>query len=73
MPTTASIDNLPEQLDFKTAFTILRTNAQALQASQEPDIDALMAVVTESIAAYKVCQTRILAVQKALDAAFSEA
>lgn len=66
MPTT-------QTQDFKTAFTTLKTNAQTLQNSQEPDIDALMDIVSESISAYKVCQTRILAVQKALDEAFSEA
>lgn len=66
MPTT-------QTPDFKTAFTTLKTNAQALQNSQEPDIDALIDIVSESITAYKVCQNRILAVQKALDEAFSEA
>lgn len=65
--------NVAEAQDFKTAFMTLRNNAQTLQNSQEPDIDALMDVVSESISAYKVCQTRILAVQKALDDAFSEA
>lgn len=73
MPKTIATDNLTEQQDFRTAFLTLRDNAQTLQNSQEPDIDALMEVVTQSIAAYKVCQTRILAVQQALDEAFSEA
>ncbi len=62
-----------ETQDFKTAFLTLKNNAQTLQNSQEPDIDALMEVVTDSISAYKVCQSRIVAVQAALDDAFSEA
>ena len=62
-----------ETQDFKTAFLTLKNNAQTLQNSQEPDIDALMDVVTDSISAYKICQSRIVAVQSALDEAFSEA
>lgn len=73
MPKTIATDSLTKQQDFRTAFLTLRDNAQTLQNSQEPDIDALMELVTQSIAAYKVCQTRILAVQQALDEAFSEA
>lgn len=58
--------------DFKTAFNTLKNNAQALQASTDPNIDELMAIVEESINAYKICQNRIAAVQNALDEAFSE-
>lgn len=73
MPKSKPTEGVAEQQDFKTAFMTLQNNAQTLQNSQEPNIDALMDVVTESIAAYKICQTRILAVQQALDEAFSEA
>lgn len=57
---------------FKAAYQILKTNAEELQNSNEPDIDNLMNTVEQSIAAYKVCQARIEAVQQALDAAFDE-
>ncbi len=58
--------------NFKAAYQILKTNAEELQNSDEPDIDNLMKTVEESIDAYKVCQSRIEAVQRALDAAFEE-
>ncbi|WP_370587749.1 exodeoxyribonuclease VII small subunit [Psychrobacter sp. JCM 18901] len=51
---------------------MLKTNAAELQQQDEPDIDNLMTTVEESIAAYRVCETRINAVQQALDAAFAE-
>ncbi|WP_201553916.1 exodeoxyribonuclease VII small subunit [Psychrobacter sp. 72-O-c] len=57
---------------FKAAYDILKTNAAELQQQDEPDIDNLMTTVEESITAYRVCETRINAVQRALDAAFSE-
>ncbi|WP_227429604.1 exodeoxyribonuclease VII small subunit [Psychrobacter sp. I-STPA6b] len=57
---------------FKDAYEILKTNATALQAQTEPDIDNLMTTVEQSIAAYKVCQSRIEAVQQALDNAFAD-
>lgn len=57
---------------FKAAYDILKTNAAELQQQEEPDIDHLMTTIEESIAAYRVCETRIHAVQQALDAAFSE-
>ncbi len=55
---------------FKAAYDILKTNAAELQQQDEPDIDNLMTTVEESIAAYRVCETRINA--QALDAAFAE-
>lgn len=58
--------------NFKAAYDILKTNAAELQQQDEPDIDNLMTTVEESIAAYRICETRINAVQQALDAAFSE-
>lgn len=57
---------------FKAAYNILKNNASELQQQQEPDIDNLMTTVEESIAAYRVCEDRILAVQNALDETFSQ-
>ena len=57
---------------FKAAYDILKTNAAELQQQDEPDIDNLMTTVEESIAAYRVCETRIHAIQQALDAAFED-
>ena len=57
---------------FRAAYDILKTNAAELQAQDEPDIDNLMTTVEESIAAYRVCETRINAIQQALDAAFAD-
>lgn len=57
---------------FKAAYEVLKNNASLLQQQTEPDIDNLMTTVEESIAAYKVCQARIDAVQQALDAAFAD-
>ena len=57
---------------FRAAYDILKTNAADLQAQDEPDIDNLMTIVEESIAAYRVCETRINAIQQALDAAFAD-
>lgn len=56
--------------DFQSAYQLLKANAQQLQSSQQPNIDELMAIVEQSISAYKVCQTRIDAVERALNQAF---
>ena len=61
------------QKTFKAAYGTLRPHAQALRDQQEPNIDDLLNIVTESVAAYKVCQTRIDAVEKALEKALSSA
>ena len=58
--------------NFKAAYEILKTNATELQQQDEPDIDNLMTTVEESIAAYRVCESRIQAIQQALDAAFAD-
>lgn len=58
--------------NFKSAYDILQRNAAELQQQDTPDIDNLMTTVEESIAAYRVCEARINAVQEALDAAFAE-
>jgi exodeoxyribonuclease VII small subunit len=54
---------------FKEAYGVLQQHAQTLRDQTEPNIDDLLTIVTESVAAYKVCQTRIDAVEKALEKA----
>ncbi|MBL8389768.1 MAG: exodeoxyribonuclease VII small subunit [Hydrogenophaga sp.] len=61
------------QKTFKEAYGMLQQHAQALRDQQEPNIDDLLSIVTESVAAYKVCQSRIDAVEKALEKALSSA
>ncbi|WP_371923513.1 exodeoxyribonuclease VII small subunit [Moraxella sp. FZFQ2102] len=58
---------------FKDAYHILKKNADHLERSDELDIDNLVAIVEESLAAYKVCQARIDAVETALQSAFTNA
>jgi exodeoxyribonuclease VII small subunit len=58
---------------FKDAYGVLHQHAQTLRNQTEPNIDDLLTIVTESVAAYKVCQTRIDAVEKALEKALSHA
>ncbi len=55
-------------LDFKQSYAVLQQHAVALRKqSNEPNIDDLLAIVQESMNAYEVCQTRINAVEKALN------
>jgi exodeoxyribonuclease VII small subunit len=58
---------------FKEAYGTLQKHAQALRSQQEPDIDNLTTIVSESVAAYKVCKERIDAVEKALEQALGNA
>ncbi|MCO8067939.1 MULTISPECIES: exodeoxyribonuclease VII small subunit [Acinetobacter] len=64
--------NNDNTLSFKEGYEILKRNAELLDAQQEPDIDNLMKIVEESMAAYKACKTRVDAVQQALDDTFNE-
>lgn len=64
---------LDDNASFKQAYTLLKTNAEALQNQSEPDIDALMDRVEESIHAYKICQKRLKSIQKALANSLEEA
>ena len=57
---------------FKEAYGVLQQHAQTLRDQQEPNIDDLLTIVTESVAAYKTCQERIDAVEKALEKALSD-
>lgn len=54
---------------FKEAYGTLQKHAATLRDQKEPNIDDLLQVVNESVAAYKVCKERIDAVEKALEAA----
>jgi exodeoxyribonuclease VII small subunit len=54
---------------FKEAYGTLQKHAATLRDQREPNIDDLLQVVTESVRAYKVCQERIDAVEKALEVA----
>ena len=49
---------------FKQSYGVLQKHAQTLRKQSEPNIDDLLTIVEESVAAYKVCQTRIDAVEK---------
>ena len=52
---------------FKKAYGVLQKHAEALRNQQEPNIDDLLNIVTESVDAYKICKERIDAVEKALE------
>ena len=54
---------------FKEAWGVLQKHAQTLRTQSEPDIDDLLGIVTESVQAYKVCQSRVEAVERALEEA----
>jgi exodeoxyribonuclease VII small subunit len=57
---------------FKQAYGVLQQHAQTLRDQRDPNIDDLLTIVTESVQAYKVCQERIEAVEKALEKALSD-
>lgn len=58
---------------FREAYGVLQQHAEALREQSEPNIDQLLTIVTESVAAYKTCKSRIDAVEKALEAALTNA
>ena len=58
---------MTEMKSFKEAYAVLQKHAQTLRSQQEPDIDNLTTIVSESLAAHKVCKERIDAVEKALE------
>jgi exodeoxyribonuclease VII small subunit len=62
-----------EDKTFREAYATLQKHAQTLRTQQEPDIDNLTTIVTESVEAYKVCKQRIDAVEKALEQALENA
>lgn len=54
---------------FRDAYGVLQRHAETLRTQREPNIDDLLSIVTESVAAYKVCRERIEAVESALEQA----
>ena len=61
-----------EATTFRQAYGVLQKHATTLRDQKDPNIDDLLSIVTESVVAYKVCQERIEAVEKALEKALSE-
>jgi exodeoxyribonuclease VII small subunit len=57
---------------FKEAYGVLQKHAETLRNQREPNIDDLLSIVTESVAAYKTCKERIDAVEKALEEALAD-
>jgi exodeoxyribonuclease VII small subunit len=53
----------------RAAYDVLQKHAETLREQKEPNIDDLLKIVTESVAAYNVCTKRIDAVEEALKAA----
>lgn len=58
---------------FRDAYSILQKHAETLRDQDEPNIDDLLTIVTESVDAYKLCKERIDAVESALKAALDGA
>lgn len=58
---------------FREAYGVLQEHAETLRNQDEPNIDDLLKIVTESVAAYNVCKERIDAVEAALKAALDQA
>lgn len=56
---------------FKQAYGVLQQHAETLRNQQEPNIDDLLTIVTESVSAFDVCKERIDAVEQALEQALS--
>jgi exodeoxyribonuclease VII small subunit len=65
--------NEMEATTFREAYDVLQRHAQTLRDQDEPNIDDLLDIVNESVAAYKVCKQRIDAVEKALEEALVSA
>ena len=59
------------ETSFRDAYGVLQRHAETLRSQSEPNIDDLLRIVTESVAAYKTCQGRIEAVEQALEQALS--
>lgn len=56
---------------FKDAYQILQQNAQKLRSQEDPNIDELIPLVTESVKAFEVCKNRLNAVESVLNEALS--
>lgn len=58
---------------FKDAYQTLQQHAETLRQNQEPNIDDLLTIVSESVVAFNICKARIDAVEKAMEQALSGA
>lgn len=58
---------------FRQAYQTLQQHAETLRNQQEPNIDDLLTIVTQSVSAYNLCKERIDAVEKAMELALSGA
>lgn len=58
---------------FRQAYQTLQQHAETLRNQQEPNIDDLLTLVTQSVSAYNLCKERIDAVEKAMELALSGA
>jgi len=58
---------------FRAAYGVLQKHAQTLREQAEPNIDDLLTIVTESVAAYNVCKVRNDVVEAALKVALDSA
>src|SRR4051812_27833007 len=58
-----------ETKTFREAYDVLQRHAATLRDQDEPNIDDLLDIVNESVAAYMICKQRIDAVEKALEQA----
>lgn len=61
-----------QEHDFREAYGVLQQHAETLRNQTEPNIDDLLPMVEESVAAYRVCKERIDAVEKALEKALTD-
>jgi exodeoxyribonuclease VII small subunit len=61
-----------ENMTFREAYGVLQQHAETLRNQTEPNIDDLLPMVEESVAAYRVCKERIDAVEKALEKALTD-
>ena len=60
------------KMTFREAYGVLQSHAETLRNQSEPNIDDLLPMVEESVAAYRVCKERIDAVEKALEKALND-
>ena len=58
---------------FKEAYHTLQQHANTLRQQQEPNIDDLLTIVSESVEAFNECKARIEAVELAMEQALSGA
>jgi exodeoxyribonuclease VII small subunit len=73
MSSETSDDGATPLTTFKEAFSVLQRHAETLRRQQDPNIDELVNIVTESVNAYRICKARIAAVEQALERTLGEA